>query len=90
MVKSTAERGDPRVGMRGTIDAKMDDRGFPAVKIVLEIPEMNNRAGHQSVFELDYAGIDRLLASERNGAFEYSVSSPLDSGLEPRTTRTLS
>lgn len=90
LVKSTAERGDPRIALRGTIDAKMDDRGFPVVRIVLEFPDMNNRAAHQGVIELDRAGIERLLASERDGAYEYTVSSPLDPGPEPRTSQAVS
>jgi len=83
LVKSTAERGDPRIAMRGTIDAKMDDRGFPVVKIILDFPDMNYRVAHQGVIELDTAGIERLLASERNGAFEYTITSPIDVGPPP-------
>jgi len=84
LVKSTVEQGDPRIALRGTIDAKVDDRGFPVVKIMLEFPDMNNRAAHQGVIELDTAGIERLLASERNGAFEYTISRPLDPDAETR------
>lgn len=80
LVKSTAEQGDPKIALRGTIEAKMDDRGFPRVRIVLEFPEMNYRVAHQGVIELDTAGIERLLAGERNGAFEYAINDPIDSG----------
>ena len=90
MVKSTAERGDPRIALRGTIDAKVDDRGFPVVKIAWEFPDMNNRAAHQGMIELDNAGIARLLASERNGAFEYTTNRPLDPGPEPRASQAVS
>ena len=80
LVKSTAERGDPKIAMRGTIDAKMDDRGFPVVKIILDFPDMNYRVAHQGVIELDTAGVERLLASEHNGAFEYTINTLIDLG----------
>jgi hypothetical protein len=91
LVKSTTERRDPPIALRGTIDARADAAGKPAVKIVLEFPDMCNRASHQGVIQLDEAAAERLLASERDGVFEYLTDRPLDPpGPEPRTPQVAS
>jgi hypothetical protein len=83
LVKSTADYSDPPTALRGTIDARADSRGEPAVKIILEYPDMNNRAARHGVIPLDNAGVTRLLAGEHDGVFEYTINRPLDPGPEP-------
>lgn len=83
LVRSTADHRDPPVGRRGTIDARPGRDGTPEVKIVLEYPDMNNRAAHDEVIPLDAAGIARLCGGERGGVFEYTLDRPLDQGPEP-------
>ena len=85
LVKSTVDRHDPPVALRGTIDARASAGGQPAVKIVLEYPDMTNTAAHRGVIVLDAAGVDRLAASEHDGVFEYTIDRPLDEGPEPVT-----
>jgi hypothetical protein len=83
LVKSTADHRDPPIALRGTLEARPDPRGQPEVKIVLEYPDMNNSAARQGVIPLDEAGVDRLLANEHDGVFEYTIERPLDPGPEP-------
>ncbi|HWA28180.1 MAG TPA: hypothetical protein VG734_21190 [Lacunisphaera sp.] len=78
LVKSTADRRDPPIALRGTIEARPENAGGAAVRIVLEFPDMCNRAAHQRVIVLDDAGIEQLLASEHDGVFEYTIDRPLD------------
>ena len=85
LVKSTADRHDPPTALRGTIEARANARGQPVVKIVLEYPDMFNSAAHRGVIALDAAGVDRLVASEHDGVYEYTVDGPLDPGPEPAT-----
>jgi hypothetical protein len=83
LVKSTADRNDPPVALRGTIEARTDRAGTPVVRIVLEYPDMNNTAAHHGVIALDGAGVDRLLAGEHDGVFDYTIDRPLDPDPEP-------
>lgn len=83
LVKSTTDRRDPPVALRGTIDARSDGIGQAPVRIVLEFPDMSNRAAHHGIIPLDAASVDRLLASEHDGVYEYTIDRPLDSGPEP-------
>jgi hypothetical protein len=83
LVKSTAEQGDPKIALRGTIEATPDESGGK-VRIVLEFPDMSNRASHQGIIALDEANAARLLASEHDGTYEYTTARPLDPpGPEP-------
>ena len=71
------------MALRGTIEARADRAGTPVVRIVLEYPDMNNTASRHGVIVLDGAGVDRLLAGEHNGAYEYTIDHPLEPGPEP-------
>lgn len=83
LVKSAAEKGDPQIALRGTIEAKPDEAGGK-VRIVLEFPDMSNRASHQGIIALDEVNAKRLLASEHAGTYEYTTARPLDPpGTEP-------
>ena len=83
LVKSSVDRHDPPVALRGTIEARADPAGAPVVNIVLEYPDMANTASRRGVIALDSAGIDRLRAGEHDGVFEYTIDRPLDPGPEP-------
>lgn len=83
LVRSTRDRRDPPTALRGTIEACAGSTGEPAVRIVLEFPDMNNRAAHDGIITLDAAGIERLLATERDSVFDYTLDRPLDPGPEP-------
>lgn len=83
LVKSTADHSDPPTALRGTIDAQANNRGEPEVKIILEYPDMNNRAARHGIIPLDNAGVTQLLAGEHDGVFEYTTNRSLDPGPEP-------
>jgi hypothetical protein len=83
LVKSTTDRHDPPVALRGTIDARSGPTGEPEVKIVLEYPDMFNRAAHRGVIDVAEEDAERLLAQGREGVCEYTIEGPLDPGPEP-------
>jgi hypothetical protein len=78
LVKTTADRRNPPVALRGTIEARTDRAGTPVVKIVLDYPDMSNVAAHQGVISLDGAGVERLVAGGHDGVYEYTIDHPLD------------
>jgi hypothetical protein len=80
LVKSTVERGDPAIALRGTLEVSKNPQGWAMVRIVLEFPDMCNRAAHQGIIALDEAGVERLLASEHEGGYEYTIDRPFDVG----------
>lgn len=90
LVKSTVDRHDPPVALRGTLDARTDAAGKPVAKIVLEYPDMNNTAAQRGVIPLDEADIARLLAGERDGVFTFTIDRPLQPGPEPRVSQPVS
>ena len=79
LVRSTQDRRDPPTALRGTIEARATDGAELArVKIVLEYPDMFTIPAHQGVLELDDAQAERLLASERDGVYEFTIDAPLE------------
>lgn len=83
LVKSSADHSDPPVALRGTIDARPGPAGEPEVKIVLEYPDMFNRAAHRGVIDVSESDAERLLAQGRDGVCEYTIEGPLDPGPDP-------
>lgn len=90
LVKSTADRNDPPVALRGTIDARPGPRGQSDVKIVLEYPDMNNTAARRGVIPVGEQDAERLLAQGREGVCEYTVNGPIEPGPEPDTPQAAS
>ncbi len=79
LVRTTADAHNPPIGVRGIIHVVETGSHDPAkIEIVLEFPDMFNEPAHERIIVLREDGIDRLLASERNGAFELTISAPLD------------
>lgn len=90
LVESSVDRHDPPVALRGTIDARRDADGKPAVKIALEYPDMNNSASRQGFIPIEGPDTDRLLAGERDGVFYFTIDRPLEPGPEPRVPQAAS
>jgi hypothetical protein len=90
LVKSSVDHRDPPIALRGTIEARSSPAGKPEVKIVLEYPDMNNTAARRGVIDLDRAGIDRLMAGEHDGVYDYTIDRPLEPGPEPRGPQAVS
>jgi hypothetical protein len=85
LVKSTADRRDPPVALRGTLNAEPGARGEPEVKIVLEYPDMCNTAAHHGIIPVPAQDVERLLAQGRDGVYEYTIDRPIEPGPEPET-----
>lgn len=76
-VKSTRDRRNPPTGMRGWIEVHEKPDAAPGVSIAIEFPQMFSTPAHHRSIPLDDAAIERLLASERNGMFEFTVDDEL-------------
>lgn len=82
LVDARSERTNP-VALRGTVEARPDEKGHPAVKIVLEYPDMFTHPAQRGVITLDAAEARELLASDRGGVLHFTVEEIIDPGLEP-------
>lgn len=79
LVRSTSDEKNPPVGVRGWIHVVNtgETEGEAKVEIILEFPDMFNEPAHERVIILRDDGIDRLLASEVNGAFQLTIPGPI-------------
>lgn len=81
LVRSAGDTHNPPVAVRGSIHVvDTGETGDAKVEVVLEFPDMFNEPAHQRIIVLREDGIDHLLSSERNGAFELTIDAPLDRG----------
>jgi hypothetical protein len=81
LVRSSRDHRNPPTALRGTIEAQTTEgAGRERVRIVIEYPDMFTVPAHQGIIELNEPDAERLLASERDGLFEFT----LDEKLEPR------
>ena len=63
--------------MRGWIEVPARPESESELSIVVEFPQMVSTVAHHRAFRLDEASIARLLASERSGAFEFTLDEEL-------------
>lgn len=78
LVKSAADFGSPQAGVRGTLDVHEYEDSPPQVRIAVEFPQMfRTRAHHREIILTD-AELDRLLASEHGGTFEFTLRDELE------------
>ena len=77
LVKSSLDPHNPRTGIRGWIEVHEEPGAMPEVGISLEFPQMFSSRAHHRTIPLDSAALERLLASERNGAYEFTVDDEL-------------
>lgn len=79
LVRSHSDGHNPPVGVRGWIHVvdTGETGGEPKVEIILEFPDMFNEPAHERVIILRQDGVDRLLASEVNGAFQLTIPGPI-------------
>jgi hypothetical protein len=84
LVRSSLDTHNPPVGARGWIHVSDTNTPEPRVELVIEYPDMFNEPAHERIIELSRAQLDQLLASERTGAFEFTLDDALDhSSLNP-------
>ena len=90
LVKTTRDHRNPPTGMRGFIEVRPQEEGASrivgaglsrdrpvTVNIVVEFPQMFTGVAHHRTIPLNESGLERLLASERNGTFEYTIDDEL-------------
>lgn len=79
LVKSTRDRRNPPTAMRGTIEVRRHPPdAAPEVALAVEFPQMFRSRAHHRTFVLDHADLMRLLASEYNGTFEFTIDDELE------------
>lgn len=78
LVKSTQDRRNPSAAMRGTIELRRNPNAPPDVSLTIEFPQMYNSLAHHRTILLDHADVTRLLASEYNGTFEFTIDDELE------------
>jgi len=77
LVKSARDHRNPPAGIRGWLEVREIAGSAPAVSIAVEFPQMFSRPAHRRTIPLDVAALERLLATERNGAYEFTVDDEL-------------
>jgi hypothetical protein len=77
LVKSTRDRRNPPTAMRGWIEVHENAGGPPDLSIAVEFPQMFSVPAHHRTIRLDRPAVDRLLASEYNGTFEFTIDDEL-------------
>jgi hypothetical protein len=77
LVRSTRDRRNPPTAMRGWIEVHESAEAAPEVCVAVEFPQMFTSRAHHRTFHLDDAALARLLASERNGTFEFAIDEEL-------------
>jgi hypothetical protein len=77
LVKSTCDRRNPPTAMRGWIEVRENPGTAPDVSIAVEFPQMFTTPAHHRTIPLDHSAVQRLLASEYNGTFEFTIDDEL-------------
>jgi hypothetical protein len=77
LVKSTRDRRNPPTARRGWIEVRETAGSAPEVSLAVEFPQMFTTPAHQRTILLDHASLQRLLASEYNGTFEFAIDDEL-------------
>ena len=77
LVKSSRDLRNPPTAMRGWFEVHENNDATPDLSVAVEFPQMFKIPAHRRTFRLDRAGLERVLASERHGAFEYTVDEEL-------------
>ncbi len=77
LVRSTRDRRNPPTALRGSIEVHENNDAAPDVTIAVEFPQMFNSRAHHRTIPLDHAALTRLLATEYNGAFEFTIDDEL-------------
>ena len=63
--------------MRGWIEVPATVEAGIDVSIVVEFPQMFSTLAHHRTIRVNEAALTRLLASERNGVFEFTIDDEL-------------
>ncbi len=78
LVKSSRDGRNPPSALRGTLEVRqLGDDAAPEVRIAMEFPQMFTARAHHRTIVLDHGEILRLLASEYNETYEFTIDEPL-------------
>lgn len=77
LVKSSRDLRNPPTALRGTIDVRGNPGATPEVSLAVDFPQMFTERAHRRTIALDPAGITRLMDSEYNGTFEFTIDDEL-------------
>jgi hypothetical protein len=78
LVRSLIDDHNPPIGVRGWIHVvDTGEEEDLKVEIVLEFPDMFEVPAHERMIVLRRDGVDRLLASEKDGVFEWVIPGPV-------------
>jgi hypothetical protein len=79
LVRSARDRRNPETAVRGTLEVcPPTGADAPRVQIALEFPQMFTTRAHHHTIPLNEAELAQLLASGRDGTFEFVLASPID------------
>src|SRR5687767_8055146 len=76
LVRSAHDHRNPPTAMRGWLEVHQTDVGS-GVSVAVEFPQMFGSRAHHRTLPLDETSLARLLASERNGIFEFTIDDDL-------------
>jgi hypothetical protein len=77
LIKSSRDHGNPPAGVRGWIEVHENPGASPDVRIAVEFPQMFSVPAHHRTIPLDPQRLERLLATEYNGVFEFTLDDDL-------------
>ncbi len=78
LVRSSRDQRNPPSALRGTIEVRNHTPGTPAeVRLAIEFPQMFSARAHHRTIVLSHADILRLLASEYNQTYEFTIDDEL-------------
>lgn len=78
LVTSAQDRHNPPAGRRGNLEViKRASDGKTEVRVVVDFPDMFTSAAHLRIIPLNDLQLSELLASERNGTYEFLLPAEL-------------
>lgn len=77
LVKSTRDIRTPPVALRGTLEVLDEAETGSLVSIAVDFPQMFTTPAHRRNIALSDDDVTRLVASERQGTFEFTISDEL-------------
>lgn len=77
LVKSSRDRRNPPTAIRGTIEVRESIGADPEVIIAVDFPQMYTMRAHRRTLPLDAEAVRRLMTTESNGTFEFTIDDEL-------------
>jgi hypothetical protein len=77
LVKSSRDRRNPPAALRGWFEVHQSVGAAPEVSVAVEFPQMFTSRAHHRTYPLNAEALDRLLAAEKNGTYEFTIDEEL-------------